>query len=170
MAPRRRDLGELSPRLLELSAKTTPIEPYPVTDKIVILPQTKKRREDLHSAHNTIIGCQAKLNALLKRAEDFGDANDEAGTEEMQALERTAADLSAEVESATQQYNRAFFGDAYDDIMALSEEWPAELWDDFVSDAQAHFMGGVNPPPDGTDETGAVVDEDEAGKALSSST
>lgn len=181
MAPRRRDLGELSPRLLELSAKTSPVEPYTVTDKVTILPLTKKRRAQLHDAHNTIAACQAKLSALLKSAEQPKPEHpgEDATSEErdayeaalakwnqtLAAMEQQSNQIAADANSATEQYNRALFGDAHDDITALSDDWDAELWDAFIADVQSHFLSGVNPPPDGTDESGAVVDEEEAGKA-----
>lgn len=186
MAPRRRDLGSLSPRLLELSAKTTKVEPYPVTDKIVIR-QTRKRRDDLHDAWSEIMSCQAKLQSLLKRAnntpepEQPGDnATDEqvaahevaaaVWKSQMASMEAESAEINTAVSAATDRYNRAFFGDAHDDIMELSEDWAPEDFDAFKADVNEHFTQGVNPPPDGIDDDGQVVDEEEAGKAQSSST
>ena len=185
MASRRRDLGELSPRLLELSAKTISIEPYVVTEKIVIR-QTRKRREELHAAWLDIGRCQTKLTAMVKRAnvpppEPPGDdatpeqiATHDAALAEwnsaMEAIEAESTQVNSEVKDATERYERAFFGDAYDDIMELSQDWELDFWDAFKADVNDYFMKGVNPPPDGISENGEVIDLEEAGKAQSSST
>jgi len=186
MASRRRDLGALSPRLLELSAKTTPVEPYPVTDKIEIR-QTRKRRDDLHDAYTEIVSCQQQLQGLVKQANALprpehpgDDATDEqlaahdaelaAWQAQIDLMDKRADELAEQVTAAGERYNRAFFGDAYDDIMALTADWDPELFDAFKADVNAHFQQGVNPPPDGRDDDGNVVDEAEAVEAGKSQT
>lgn len=181
MAPRRRDFGELSPRLLKLSVETNKREPYSVTDKLVVHPPTKARAEALREAHQSISRNGALLQIALRRATEErpeppeADANDDAVAEWQAAVaeweQSTAAaeaqlsELSDAVEAATEQYNRAFFGDAYDDVQAASADWEPELWQAFVDDIREHFLGAVNPPPDGTDDNGQIVDAEEAGKA-----
>ncbi|AVJ50281.1 tail assembly chaperone [Mycobacterium phage Mendokysei] len=182
MTSRRRnlDLGQLSPRLLELSAKTNPVPPYQVTDKIQIR-QTRHRRDELAESWTQMAMCQAKLRNILKEVSTPApeapgeDATEEqraqyeaelaAWTAKMQSLEVQSAEIREKSEAATERYNRAFFGSEYDAIMELTADWDAELFDAFVADVNAHFLQGVNPPPDGTDEAGEVVDADEAGKA-----
>lgn len=222
MASRRRDYGSLSPRLQELSAKTTPIEPYPVTDTISIEAPGKKRRGELNDAYATIQACAARLNAMFRRSDPrpvpptaptapalpvaAEDATEEQRaevaalteqlttdyeakvaehdelmatfTEELTAwedradnLDTLADQLTVDSKAAAEQYNRALFGAAYDDVMALSEDWDPLFWDEFLNDVNAHFSSGANPPEDGTCRTcGQVIDEEAAGKAPSSST
>lgn len=222
MASRRRDYGSLSPRLQELSAKTTPIEPYPVTDTISIEAPGKKRRADLNDAYATIQACIAKTNALFRRHDPQpippvapevpevdelpADATDEqraeheaqaaekiadyearvaehtklveAYTEELSAwqdrvdnIDAIAEKISEDSKAAAEQYNRALFGAAHDDVMALTEDWDPMLWDEFLNDLNAHFSSSVNAPDDGICRTcGQVIDEEQAGKVPSSST
>lgn len=186
MASRRRDLGSLSPRLLELSAKTIPVEPYPITDTIAIR-QTRKRRDDLHDSYGDIANGQRQLQTLLKQAaalpqpEKPGEGSTEdqsaafvvelaAWHAQLDLMNKQADEISDRVKSASERYNRAFFGDAYDEIMEISADWDTEFWDAFKADVNEHFSKGVNPPPDGTDGDGNVVDEAEAVEAGKSPT
>lgn len=182
MTSRRRnlDLGQLSPRLLELSAKTNKVPPYQVTDKIEIR-QTRHRRDELAESWTQIAMCQAQLRNILKEVSTpapeapADDATDEQRaqyeaelaewTAKMQELEARSAEVREQSDAATERYNRAFFGPDYDAIMELTADWDPEVFDAFVADVNAHFLAGVNPPPDGTNEDGQVVDADEAGKA-----
>lgn len=181
MASRRRDLGALSPRLLQLSAKTIPVEPYPVTDTISIK-QTRKRRDDLHAAYNDIATSQSRIQELARRAGELpapkhpGDKPtdeqvaayaDELGAWQAQVdIMGQSADEHAQVlKAASERYNRAFFGDAYDAIMELSEDWDPDFYEAFKTDVSEHFLKGVNPPPDGTDDDGNVVDVAESVEA-----
>lgn len=196
MASRRRDYGSLSPRLQELSAKTTPVEPYQVTDEISIEHPGRKRRDELNESYAQITTCNARSAALLSSLNDAprppntpaDDATDEqvaeferlnaefdalmaTWVERMNKFDEKSEQLAADSAAASKRYQQALFGPAYDDIMALSENWDPQLWDDFVADVNAWCGRGVNPPPDGTCRTcGQVVDAEEAGKAPSSST
>lgn len=186
MASRRRDLGALSPRLLELSAKTIQVEPYPVTDKIVIR-QTRQRRDELHGAYTEIVSCQQQLQILIRRANELprpehpgDDATDDqlaahdaelgAWQAQIDLMEQRADELTGKVNAASELYNRAFFGDVYDDIMELSADWDPDLFDAFKADVNAHFQQGVNAPADGRDDDGAIVDTAEAVEAGKSPT
>lgn len=186
MTSRRRDLGELSPRLLDLSAKTTPVEPYQVTNTIVIR-QTRKRRDDLHAAYNDIAAGERQIRAVLKQAAGMpqpeapgADATveqaDAYGAEldawhaQIDVLNQRADEIGAKVAEAGERYNRAFFGDQHDAIMELTADWDPEFWDAFKADVNDHFQRGVNTPPDGTDDDGNVVDAAEAVEAGKSST
>lgn len=181
MTSRRRDLGALSPRLLELSAKTTHVAPYPITDKLEIK-QTRQRRDDLHASYTEIINCQQKLEALIRRVAAASvpelpadDADDDAiaaydaelaaWTAQRELMERQADELKERLTTASDRYSRAFFGDVYDDVMELSADWPPEVWEAFKTDVNEHFQQGVNPPPDGTNDAGDIVDEAEAVEA-----
>lgn len=185
MTSRRRDLGELSPRLLQLSAKTNPVEPYPVTDKIEIR-QTRKRRDDVHETYNEIVSCQQKLTEMVRRANalprpelpddptaDQAAAHDDelaAWQAQIDAMDKAADELTSRANAAGERYNRAFFGDAHDDIMALTEDWDPALFDEFKADVNAHFQQNVNAPADGRNDAGELVDAAEAVEAGKSPT
>ena len=99
------------------------------------------------------------------------EAETAAWTARMDNFDELAATLAADSKAASQKYNRALLGAAYDDIMAMSADWAPDLWDEFLNDLNTHFGRGANPPPDGTCRTcGQVTDEEAAGKAPSSST
>ncbi|WP_458317108.1 hypothetical protein [Mycolicibacterium brisbanense] len=89
-------------------------------------------------------------------------------------LEATMKDLAAEIEARSDDYSRALFGDAYDDVMEFFAGQPVELWNAFVTDIKEEF--GVAPkhaqvPEDGKcTSCGHVIDEEQAGKAPESST
>jgi hypothetical protein len=186
MASRRRDLGELSPRLLQLSTKTIAVEPYPVTDKLVIR-QTRTRRDELHESYTAIETGRRRLQELQRKAAELpepeqpkADAGEAAEAEYVAALGvwRAQVDHMNEVAETivekmnvdANRYERAFFGDAYDEIMELSADWDADFFDAFKADVNEHFLQGVNPPPDGRDDSGAIVDAAEAVEAGKSPT
>lgn len=158
MASRRRDYGSFSPRLQELSAKTTPTDPYQVTDTITIEPPGKRRRDELNDAYARIMAASTKTNAMLRRSDPLpnpptapeplpDDATDEqraefdeltakyealvetyngeirAWNERQDNFDEMAAQVAAESKAASEQYNRALLGPAYDDIVAISEDW-----------------------------------------------
>lgn len=105
MASRRRDYGELSERLLKLSIDTNVPEPYPVTDKIIVEPPTKKRGEEMRDAHTKILVSQTLLNALLTKIDNrptppvVPDELPEDATEEMRA-EHAAVEAAYEEAAA----------------------------------------------------------------------
>jgi hypothetical protein len=188
MASRRRDIGALSPRLLDLSAKTVPQEPYPVSaDGSVVIRQTRKRRDDLHDAYTELVTCQERLTALIKRAGAMtapetpgGDATAEQTaahaeavaeyTQQIDRMNSEADTYTARLTAAADKYNRALFGEAYDTIMELTAQEPPEFFEAIKADIQDYFTQNVHPPPDGHDTNGAVVDMDEAVEAGKSPT
>jgi hypothetical protein len=79
-----------------------------------------------------------------------------------QANNTEMAALASKVREATEEYNRAFFGAAHDDVMAFFADQPQTLWDMFIEDIGTYFL--PHPP---------TADDDEAdgeGKSLTSST
>ena len=76
--------------------------------------------------------------------------------------------LEKVTEKAAEDYDRALFGDTYDDIMRLSQNWTATVWNAFYQDVQDRFLP---VPQDGLCPTcGNVVDQAAAGKPLASET
>lgn len=77
--------------------------------------------------------------------------------------------LAKNIADAETAYNKAFFGDALDDVMAYFEHQPQKLWDAFIADIKADFLPAM--PTDGVCPTcGNVEDQVEAGKPQPSST
>jgi hypothetical protein len=168
--------GALSERLLKLSAATNLPQPYQVTDTLVITPPTMKRGTEMRSAHMSMLVAQTLLAEAMRRGndprprpEDFPDtaAHDAAVAQwsaDGDANEKAMNDLAAQVRDAEDAYNRAFFGEAFDDVMAFFESQPQALWDAFVTDIKDEFL--PSQPRDGLCPTcGHITDEEQAGKA-----
>ena len=182
MAPKAVVPGGLSERLMKLSATTKLPQPYPVTDTNIVMPLTMKRSTELREAHMSMLVAQTLLAEAMRRTgaarpnpADFDDDTDayEAAVAEWEAdadaNEKAMTDLAQQVRDAEDAYNRAFFGDAFDDLMAFFESQPQALWDAFVTDIKAEFL--PEHPRDGHCPTcGQITDEEQAGKAPKSST
>lgn len=109
---------------------------------------------------------QKALAAWLIRQSYESAAKDWADRRE--AAESTIESLKDKTDSATEAYDRAFFGDAYDAVVEYFEEKPT-LWDLFIPDIKAEFL--PKAPVNGKCAScGTVIDEDAAKKAPASST
>lgn len=76
--------------------------------------------------------------------------------------------INAQIESAADDYDRAFFGVAYDAVMEFADAMPFH-YDRLLPDIKAEFLPAA--PDDGTcSQCGQVVDEEQAKKAHASST
>jgi hypothetical protein len=101
--------------------------------------------------------------------EDGKPVLDETGQPIMPAINREQMEQLEKVTAkAAEDYDRALFGDAYDEIMRLSQNWTGAIWNAFYQDVQDRFLP---VPQDGLCPTcGNVVDQDAAGKARGSET
>ena len=173
--------GGLSERLMKLAAATKLPQPYEVTASIVVTPLTMKRSTALREAHMSMLVAQTLLAESMRRsganrpaAGDFPDTDAyQAAVAEWEADadadEKAMKELAQQVRDAEDAYNRAFFGDAFDAVIAFFESQPQVLWDAFVEDIKAEFL--PSHPRDGHCPTcGQIVDEEEAGKVSKSST
>ena len=173
--------GGLSERLMKLAASTKLPQPYEVTASIVVQPLTMKRSTELREAHMSMLVAQTLLAESMRRtgatrpaSDSFADTDAyEAAVAEWEAdadaNEKAMKDLAQQVRDAEDSYNRAFFGDAFDSVIAFFESQPQALWDAFVEDIKQEFL--PSHPRDGHCPTcGHVVDEEQAGKASKSST
>ena len=173
--------GGLSERLMKLAASTKLPQPYEVTASIVVQPLTMKRSTELREAHMSMLVAQTLLAESMRRtgatrpaSDSFADTDAyEAAVAEWEAdadaNEKAMKDLAQQVRDAEDSYNRAFFGDAFDAVIAFFESQPQALWDAFVEDIKQEFL--PSHPRDGHCPTcGHVVDEEQAGKASKSST
>jgi hypothetical protein len=146
-------LGVPAGRLLQLSIETRTPQPYVVTDSISITPPTKKRAELMRDAQLASMIGRGLLNQELT-----GQARDD-----------VIEELSKRVKAAEDDYNKAFFGDAHDAVIAFFDDQPQSLWDAFVDDIRSDFLPVA--PVDGVCPTcGHVEDDEAAGKAPESLT
>ena len=121
-------VGEPAGRLLELSLETNLPAPYVVSDGIAVQPPTMNSAKKLNAAHQSVVFYGAILSGMLRRGGDNA-----ATTEQL-------TEVSKLIESSEDDYNRAFFGDAHDAVMAFFAERPQQLWDAFIKDIRAHFL------------------------------
>lgn len=176
----------MSARLLELSAETNLPDPYPVTDTIVIQPPTRTRRKAMYEAEMTMYMTRRMLAQALRDAAEPAPtppAEQDVTEEQRAEFDVLHADwaarmathqgridsINSQVQAASDDYDRAFFGeDMYQAVIDYFEDKPT-LWDLFMPDIKSEFL--PKAPSDGTcRECGQIVDEDAAGKALASST
>jgi hypothetical protein len=141
--------GEPSSRLLDLFSKTVVPEPYPVTNKIIIAPLTKTTIERLNELQMQRMVGNFFLAAALKRQ------GEQAPTDE------DLAELTKIVNDAEAEYNRLFFGDQHDAVMAFFADKPQQHWDAFCVDIKAALMPAL--PADGKcQHCGNIVDSEQA--------
>lgn len=83
------------------------------------------------------------------------------------AVNRKVESINAESRSANDDFDRAFFGTAYEAVIDYFEDKPT-LWELFVPDIKAEFLPPA--PHDGKCTTCGRMDEEQAGKVPESST
>ena len=167
-----------SERLLEMHDETNKPEPYPVTDDIIVMPLTRTRGAALKAAElkkffaQQVLSRRAAVTVISQPPQLPDDATAEQTAEYEEALKdwTAAFDIEAiqrQIDAADREYDQAFFGDAHDAVMEFFEDKPA-LWDKFIVDIKAALLP---PGPDsGTCPTCGHTDDEQAGKARTSST
>jgi uncharacterized protein YjdB len=178
----------MSERLMKLHVDTNCPEPYEVADGVFVKPPGRKRREAMNAAEMRIYVASSLLNEAANRnippappepkkaVEQNAVAEWQAAKDEwdlqVKATEAEMNQFSEQITTARADYDKAFFGDAYDTVIELfdDEDLPVQLWDEFVTDIKSEFLpSGKQLPDDGTcPECGQVVDEEQAGKAQTS--
>lgn len=146
----------LSARLLALHAETNLPQPYEVTEGLVVSPPGRKRSQAMSDAETRLYLYSALLQQAVTREEAAG--------------EDVLNGLSAEITKAREDYERAFFGDAYDAVTAYFDDdsLPTQFYGAFVEDIKAEFLPAA--PDDGKCATCGRVDEETAGKEPAPST
>lgn len=159
-------------RFAELLTEIDEPEPYEVVEGVTIYPPTKSRMGLVVSAQTAYVIARGQLESMMSPilGEDGKPLLDEVtgqpimpsvNREQMEQLETVTA-------KAAEDYDRALFGDAYDDVMRLSQNWTGTVWNAFYQDVQDRFLP---VPQDGLCPTcGNVVDQEEAGKLPASET
>lgn len=158
-------------RFAKLLTEIEQPEPYEVTANCSIMPPDKDRMELMVSSQTAYIIARGQLDALTSPiVDDEGNmVLDENKQPIMPSVNREQIDnLEALVKRAAEQYDRAVFGDAYDEVMRLSRKWTGAVWNAFFKDVQDTFLpipeGGLCPT------CGNVANQEEAGKPLASET
>lgn len=146
-------------------------KPYEVTAEVTIEPPTKARMALISSAQTAYVIARGQLETMTSPLIDEDgkvllDDNQQPvmpriETQQLESLERLTS-------KAAEDYDRALFGEAYEDIMRLSERWTGFRWNAFYKDVQDYFLP---TPQDGFCPTcGNVVDQEQAGKPPASET
>lgn len=123
-------------------------------------PETLEAYQAAITAHETLV---AEWEALQAKWEA-----------DVERLESAMNDLATQIKDRGDDYTRALFGDAHDDVMAFFADQPVDLWNAFVEDIKSEF--GLSPKPSQVPDDGKcascghVEDEEQAGKAPESST
>jgi hypothetical protein len=172
----------MSERLMKLHVDTNCPQPYEVADGVFVKPPSRKRREEMNNAEMRIYLATSLLNEAANRnippapsEGKTGEAEWKAAKAEWDLQVKASQDemngFSEQITNARTDYDKAFFGDAYDTVIELfdDEDLPVQLWDEFVTDIKNEFLPTAKLPEDGTcAECGQVVDEEQAGKLQAS--
>jgi hypothetical protein len=160
-------------RFAELLAEIGDEEPqlYEVTESVCIEPPTKARMALIVSSQTAYVIARGQLESMTSPLVDAEGKVllDESGQPVMPRVDQEALEQIERLTSkAAEDYDRALFGDAYEDVMALSQNWTGFRWNAFYKDVQDTFLP---VPEDGLCPTcGNVVNQEQAGKPPASST
>ncbi len=147
--------GEPAGRLLQLICETNLPQPYVISENLAVRPLTKAIREKLNAARNKrMVG-----NFMLAAAMQHPGTTDNDLTQ-----------LNKVVDDAEDEYNRLFFGDQHDAVMAFFADRDPALWDAFCTDIQRQLLPGPAPATGQCPHCGNVLDAETAGKGPESST
>lgn len=158
-------------RFAELITEVDDDEPYQITETVAIQPPSKARMQEIIEAQTAYVVARGQVEAMMSPLVD--EAGEVVRDENQQPIlpqlnRETLQQVEALVQKAAESYDRALFGDAYGDIMRMSQSWTGKRWNAFYEDVQNTFLP---VPQDGRcPQCGNIVDEEAAGKAPASST
>lgn len=169
----------------EVASDVVAVEPYVVTDGLVISPMTRRRRKKLRATQSAYMLAAARLAEVVKQETDPDPIVHE-DTLEDGTVVRTITnprpkgdndqDMINRIQTLTDEaeaaYDTALFGDVYDDVMAFFEDQPDEYWDAFYTDVHNRLVHRIAPPENECTKCGRPFEEEagEEGKGQSSST
>lgn len=186
--PTTADLGAPSSRLATLISQTVTRQPYPVTETLLVTPPTRGALVRLDALNWSVVNAKAMWQEAVRRnleprpeapgadATDDERAEHDAAIAAWESRTLTAGDaikaLADRITKDTDEWNRIFFGDTLDQVLAYFDGLPPEVWDAFVADIRGEFLDAKGSTPDNglCPSCGNVVDEEQAGKASASST
>lgn len=159
-------------RLAELAAEAR-LEPYRVTSTLSIEPPDKARADMLSATQATYIVCRNQLEAMTTplpdpAAED-GILRDAEGIPIMPEISTEVLEkLQHMVEEAAVEYDKALFGEQYQEVMDRFQKEQGTVYNVFYRDVSNYFMpsaeGGKCPT------CGTIVDASAEGNGAESST
>ena len=146
----------------EIAQEVKPAEPFvikvPESDHEIVVPVlTRRRRKAMKASQATYLMMGGQLAEVARE----GDP-DQATISRIQAL----------IEEAESAYDRALFGEVYDEVVEFFDELPEEWWDAMYEGVHRHLVNRVEIPEDTCPRCGQHIgDEGETeGKEQSSST
>lgn len=150
----------------EVAQEVKPAEPYVITvpahddepaREIVVPVLTRRRRKALKASQATYLMMGGQLAEVAKEG-----SPDQATISRIQGL----------IEEAESAYDRALFGDVYDEVIEFFDPLPEEWWDTMYQDVHNKLVNRADVPEDTCPRCGQHIgDEDDAeGKEQSSST
>lgn len=168
----------------EVASDVVPVEPYVVTEGLVITPLTRRRRKNLRATQSAYMLAAARLAEVVKEQTDPEPMVHEEkqadgtlvrtittprpNTDNDQDLVNRIQKLTDEAEAA---YDNALFGNAYDAVIAYFDDQPDEYWDAFYTDFHNRMVHRISPPENECTKCGRTFEEaGEEGKDESSST
>lgn len=182
-SPRSRNPQKLAPvivhpaapsgRFLELQQTVRKVEPYEITQDLIVMPPTKRQNDEIIAAQAAFTVAQGQLEEILTpflvpkldiEGKPVLDDEGKPVVEEKYAevdpvrIER----INTLISHANANYNRALFGSAYAGVMEFFQERPVGEWNAFYKDIQNEFM----PVPEGgaCPTCGHINDPEQAGK------
>ncbi len=151
----------------EVAHEVKPAEPYviavPESDKVITVPVlTRYRRKALKAAQATYLMMGAQLAEVANEK-----TPDQGSITKVQML----------IDEAEAAYDRAVFGEAYDEVIEFFDPLPEEWWDTMYQSVHDKLVNRVQPPEDACPKCGRPFEDDDEdadeggpGKDKSSST
>jgi hypothetical protein len=153
----------------EIAHDIKPAEPFPVqvpdSDKVItVMPLTRRRRKAIKASQATYLMMGAQLAEVAKE-----------GNPDQGVISR----IQGLIDEAEEAYDRAMFGDAYDELVELFEDVQEEFWDAMYQGVHDQIINRVELPEDVCSKCGQEIETDDeddedgeakAGKDASSST
>ena len=134
-------------------------EPYVITkpdgSTITVTPMTRRRRKALKAAQAAYIMTGAQL---VKVQED--------GTADQGTVDR----IQKLLEESDEHYNKALFGEVFQEVVDYYEDLQEEFWDAMYNDVHDALVNRVELPEDICSKCGQKIGEGTEGKDESSST
>lgn len=146
----------------EITADLKPAEPFVITvpdsDKtITVQPLTRRRRKALKAGQATYL----MMGAQLSEVADMGDAD-----------QGTISRIQGLIDEAEEAYDRALFGDVYDELVEFFEDQQEEFWNAMYKGVHDQLVNRVELPEDVCSKCGQEIPHEgsDEGKDESSST
>jgi hypothetical protein len=141
----------------EVAHEVKQAEPYvikvPDSDKEIVVPVlTRRRRKSLKATQATYLMMGAQLAEIV----NAGDAD-----------QSTISRVQEVYDEAEGAYDKALFGDAYDEVIEFFDELPEEWWDAMYQAVHDKLVNRVEPPEDVCSKCGQKVggeDDEEGGE------